>query len=102
MPPVIHRRLRLLTTDEGISITPAPAQEDDHEGKEVAGEQAGLLVRWGVRGKVDINEGRAGRSGQTSDDDEDDDGVMIGGILGIVRLWDGEPLDAHLLQFAPC
>lgn len=102
MPPVIHRRLRLSLTDDGISIIPAPAQEDDQEGKAVAGEQAGLLVRWGVRGKVEIDEGRARRSGRKSDENEDDDGVVIGGILGVVRLWDGESLTVHLLQFAPC
>jgi hypothetical protein len=91
MPPVIHRRLRVSITDEGVSIAPAPSQEDDQEGKAVVGEQAGLLIRWGVRGKVEVNEGRAGRSGQTSDEDEDDDGVVIGGFL-----------HSHLLQSAPC
>jgi hypothetical protein len=42
----------------------------------------GVLIRWGAKGKLE-----AWDQESTSDEEE---GVVLGGILGIVRLWDGE------------
>nr|XP_031862628.1 uncharacterized protein CI109_002126 [Kwoniella shandongensis]KAA5529700.1 hypothetical protein CI109_002126 [Kwoniella shandongensis] len=70
LPPRLHRRLNLGINDEGIVLTPDSGQ--------------GVLVRWGVKGKVEPFDGEAGD-------------LIIGGILGVVRLWDA----AYLLIFFP-
>lgn len=62
-PPQIHRRLRLAVKEDGLLLSPDSGDS--------------VLVRWGVRGKL-----------ETTTDDAD--GVAVGGVLGIVRLWDGE------------
>ena len=45
---------------------------------------SGVLVRWGVRGKVES------LADSLTVGDDDDQVLTIGGVLGIVRLWDGE------------
>lgn len=72
LPPRIHRRLLASATDDGILIRPG-------ESKDPA-----VLVRWGLRGKVE--------SRDNDEDEATDDEVELGGVLGIVRLWDCELL----------
>ncbi|WWD20805.1 hypothetical protein CI109_105282 [Kwoniella shandongensis] len=75
LPPRLHRRLNLGINDEGIVLTPDSGQ--------------GVLVRWGVKGKVEPFDGEAGD-------------LIIGGILGVVRLWDVCTLgDIHAIPLVP-
>jgi len=75
LPPRIHRRLNATVTTDGVVLRPlGPTAAEE-----------GVLVRWGPRGKVETLD--------AEDKDAATDaaaGVEIGGVLGIVRLWDGE------------
>ncbi|ORY31290.1 SacI homology domain-domain-containing protein [Naematelia encephala] len=82
LPPRIHRRLELALHAEGLILRPKSA-EGDQEGE--GSGTVGVLVRWGVKGKVQDWDGPA------------QEAVDLGGILGIVRLWDA----AYLLVFLP-
>lgn len=69
LPPRIHRKLAVAATDDGLVIRP------------LVGSGEAVLVRWGLRGKVEAVD-RSDLEGE----------VELGGIIGIVRLWDGEQL----------
>jgi hypothetical protein len=69
LPPRIHRRLALSVLPDGLLLRPT--------GPTAAGEA--VLVRWGPKGKVE----------QVALDPQEPE-VEIGGVLGIVRLWDSE------------
>jgi hypothetical protein len=71
-PTTIHRRLLLALTDDGLLLKPAstaPVSDDP-----------AVLIKWGLKGKVEPCDAAPASSG---------DEVEIGGVLGIVRLWDG-------------
>ncbi|KAL1412508.1 hypothetical protein Q8F55_000254 [Vanrija albida] len=79
LPPRIHRRLDLSAVADGLLLRPAgngPSSE-------------AVLVRWGLRGSVEPV--------SPSVYDNDSAGVELGGVLGIVRLWDA----AYLVVFLP-
>lgn len=81
LPPQIHRRLLLSIQDDGVLLRPKAGDGE---------QKVGVRLSWGVRGKVD----------QWDDEGQDeDDTVELGGILGVVRLWDGR---AQLLLFPRC
>ena len=67
MPPHIHRKLSLGRLEEGLVLLP-----------QIDGPAEGVLVRWGVKGGI---------TKWTGDTEEL---VELGGVLGIVRLWDSE------------
>jgi hypothetical protein len=86
LPPRIHRRLNLSLTPDGVVLRPigvvAPADE--------------VLVRWGARGRVELFRQQSAPSGlpqasqapvQATQPTQRDE-VELGGVLGIVRLWD--------------
>ncbi|XAO27080.1 hypothetical protein I312_105922 [Cryptococcus bacillisporus CA1280] len=62
LPPHIYRRLTLIVHDDGVVLSPDNGQS--------------VLIHWGVKGKVEPVDG-----------DEQGE-LMIGGVLGIARLWD--------------
>lgn len=64
MPPRIHRRLRVCVRDDRLLVMPISSTK-------------GVQIEFGVKGKVSAFEGSVS------------DHVEVGGILGIVRLWDG-------------
>ncbi|WRT70821.1 uncharacterized protein IL334_007820 [Kwoniella shivajii] len=66
LPPRIHRQVKVNVTEEGVTLAPEDGQ--------------GVLIRWGVKGKVETIDCEPGE-------------VTLGGILGIVRLWDAH--DVH-------
>jgi len=80
MPPKIHRRLVMEVREHGVLLRPKPS---DDESTAWDARSEGVLISWGVRGKVEVLQG-----GSLGDGDEG--GVELGGVLGIVRLWDGE------------
>ena len=45
-------------------------------------DSTGVLIKWGAKGKVESWDGEG--------KPDDEGGVVLGGILGIVRLWDGK------------
>jgi hypothetical protein len=67
MPPQVHRKISLAKTDEGILLF---TQIDEPS--------EGVLIKWGVKGGLSPWKGDA------------EELVEVGGILGIVRLWDSE------------
>ncbi len=100
MPPQIHRRLTLSITSEGVILRPkssssSSAFSSSHTstktsssgpsgGKEksergIGGGDGlmGVKIKWGLKGKIESVQGG------------EDGTVDLGGILGIVRLWDG-------------
>lgn len=83
MPPQIHRRLTLSLSPHGLVLRPkSSAPLDKQPSRLYKGENEispGVLMHWGVKGKVEVYDRGA----------EEDDTVDLGGILGIVRLWDG-------------
>lgn len=96
-PPIIHQRLILQKLKEGILISPSgctdhiknqngevgqPSQtgEGGSQGEFVRG----VMVKWGVKGEVRPWEGIVDQEGVQGDE------VEIGGVLGVVRLWDSE------------
>ena len=83
-PPQLYRRLLLTIERDGLLLRPQhlnPGQEEDEARTDNAG---GVMIKWGVKGAVQPwSEGKP-------HDEEEDEGVVIGGILGIVRLWDGK------------
>lgn len=64
LPPHIYRRLTLIVHDDGVVLSPDNGQS--------------VLIHWGVKGKVEPVDGN--EQGE----------LIIGGVLGIARLWDGE------------
>ncbi|WWC72701.1 uncharacterized protein I206_106665 [Kwoniella pini CBS 10737] len=60
-PPRIHRQIKLSVVEDGVALSPENGE--------------GVLVRWGVKGKVERFDCEPGE-------------VILGGVLGIVRLWD--------------
>ncbi|WVO16924.1 hypothetical protein L204_104610 [Cryptococcus depauperatus] len=71
LPPYIYRRLFLSVHEDGLALSPEGGQ--------------GLLIHWGVRGEIEPVEG--GIPGE----------LVLGGIIGIARLWDA----AYLFVFLP-
>jgi len=67
MPPQIHRKISLARTDEGILLF---TQIDEPS--------EGVLIKWGVKGALSAWKGEA------------EEVIELGGILGIVRLWDSK------------
>lgn len=79
LPIPIHRRLVLTLTDDGLLLKPtgiAPVTED-----------LAVLIHWGLKGKVEPCYSAPASSGEGEGE------VQIGGVLGIVRLWDGTSTD---------
>ncbi|OCF78932.1 inositol polyphosphate-5-phosphatase F [Kwoniella mangroviensis CBS 8886] len=70
LPPRIHRQIKLAITDDGVALAPESGE--------------GVLIRWGVKGKVETIDCEPGE-------------VVLGGVLGIVRLWE----TSYLLVFLP-
>jgi hypothetical protein len=66
MPPRIHRTLRLSIHDNGLIMSPETGDS--------------VLLQWGIKGRLVDIAGDAEGNGV---------GVDIGGILGVVKLWDG-------------
>lgn len=89
-PPQLYRRLLLTIERDGLLLRPqhlAAGQEEDEARTDNAG---GVMIKWGVKGAVQPwSEGGGQGVGR---DEEEDEGVVVGGILGIVRLWDGRSL----------
>ena len=88
LPPTIHRKLALYLHDDYLLIVPwrdeaeaSPSEDGIDKGEEES--VRGVKIGWGVKGKVEAWEG-------TLDTDEGD-AIELGGVLGLVRLWDGEP-----------
>jgi hypothetical protein len=80
-PPQLYRQLLLTVEKDGVLIRPQhPTGGDDEDDVRTDG-TTGVLIKWGAKGKVETWDGEG-----TPDDEE---GVVLGGILGIVRLWDG-------------
>ena len=79
-PPQIHRRLKLTITKDGVLLR--PKANDEREPSDLH-PLVGVLLHWGVRGKVET--WREEYSSIVIDNE-----VELGGILGVVRLWDGE------------
>lgn len=70
-PPIIHRRVSLGQTPHGLVLFPHTSEPSD-------GPVKGVQVGWGVKGDVVAWTGQA------------EPCVELGGVLGIVRLWDSE------------
>ncbi|ORX40908.1 SacI homology domain-domain-containing protein [Kockovaella imperatae] len=90
MPPTIHRKLSLVVRDDCLLIVP---RKDVHGDAGSIGDsdndERGVKISWGLKGKVESWEGRV--------QIHDDEAIELGGILGLVRLWDA----AYLLVFLP-
>lgn len=67
MPPQIHRKISLGRSDEGVLLF---TQIDEPS--------EGVLIKWGVKGALSAWKGEA------------EELVELGGILGIIRLWDSK------------
>ena len=85
LPPVVHRRLALYLHNDYLLITPLLEPEDSHKtntnvGDDEARQVKGVKIGWGVKGGVEPWEG----SIETTEE-----ALELGGILGLVRLWDG-------------
>lgn len=79
-PPQLYRRLLLTVEKDGVLIRPQhPTGEEEDDVR--TDDSTGVVIRWGAKGKVESWDG------ERKPDDEE--GVVLGGILGIVRLWDG-------------
>lgn len=68
LPPRIHRRIFASASDDGVILSPSDDSKDH-----------AVLIHWGLRGKVERCKAL-----------ESDEQLELGGVLGIVRLWDGE------------
>lgn len=75
LPPSIHRRLELRSTDDGLLIQPA-----GHTNTEEA-----ILITWGPKGTVQRYQ--PAKDTGYNNTDADAETLEIGGILGITRLW---------------
>ena len=88
-PPQIHRRLKLTITEDGVLLRPKangkPETTDRHP-------LVGVLLHWGVRGKVEAWQ-------EEDPSGVKDDNVELGGILGVVRLWDGESSHLNIHEY---
>ncbi|WWC65301.1 uncharacterized protein I303_107918 [Kwoniella dejecticola CBS 10117] len=74
LPPRLHRHIKLSIVDDGVALSPENGE--------------GVLIRWGVKGKVETFDCEPGE-------------VVLGGILGIVRLWDVYTLeDIHAIPLS--
>jgi hypothetical protein len=80
-----HRKLRLSVHSQGLLLRPVASQGDGNIATP-ASPGRGVLIRWGVKGGVEAWDGIGVDEG-----DEVDINVELGGILGLVRLWDGTP-----------
>lgn len=65
MPPIVHRRISLARSDDGLVVFAKGEERSE-----------GALLKWGVKG---------GLSKWSGDIEE---AVELGGILGVLRLWD--------------
>ncbi len=103
MPPRIHRTLLMVICKDGVGLRPTLSAG----GSAPEEPAAAVMIRWGVRGKVETWQG-------ASFSEAGEEEVELGGILGIVRLWNGESsvynemmslcslfLAAYLLVFLP-
>lgn len=75
LPIPIHKRLVLSLADDGLLLQPtgiAPVVEDP-----------AILIHWGLKGKVEACYSLPASAVEGEGE------VDIGGVLGIVRLWDG-------------
>ena len=72
MPPQTHRKVSLARNDEGVLLF---TQIDEP--------CEGVLIKWGVKGALSAWKG------------EVEEAVELGGILGVVRLWDSESRILH-------
>jgi len=79
-PPQLYRRLLLTVQKDGVLIRPQHPTGEDEDDVRTDG-STGVLIKWGAKGKVDTWDGEG--------NPDDDEGVVLGGLLGIVRLWDG-------------
>ena len=79
LPPRIHRKLVVHLHPDGLLIVPLTDIQDGQEPEE--SEVEGFKIGWGVKGRIEGWQGRI---------ETDEDAVELGGILGLVRLWDGE------------
>lgn len=78
-----HRKLRLSVHPQGLLLRPVAPHSDGNIGTPRAPGR-GVLIRWGAKGRVEAWDGTG-----LGDNDEDETDVDLGGILGLVRLWDG-------------
>ena len=79
-PPQLYRRLLLTVEKDGVLIRPQhPTGEEEDDVR--TDDSTGVLIKWGAKGKVESWDGEG--------KPDDEEGVVLGGILGIVRLWDG-------------
>lgn len=73
LPPQLHRRLRVRVIDDGLLLYPGTNSEPEDA----------VLIRYGIKAKVEAF--------AVPPADESLEGeVELGGVVGIVRLWDGE------------
>lgn len=80
-PPQLYRQLLLTVEKDGVLIRPQhPTGGDDEDDVRTDG-TTGVLIKWGAKGKVETWDGEG--------KPDDEQGVVLGGLLGIVRLWDG-------------
>jgi hypothetical protein len=86
-PPQLYRRLLLTVENDGVLIRPQhPTGGDDDEDVRTDG-STGVLIKWGAKGKVETWDGEG--------KPDDEEGVVLGGILGIARLWDGTSITGN-------
>lgn len=79
-PPQLYRRLLLTVEKDRVLIRPQhPTGEEEDDVR--TDDSTGVLIKWGAKGKVESWDGEG--------KPDDEEGVVLGGILGIVRLWDG-------------
>jgi hypothetical protein len=90
-PPQLFRRLLLTVETDGVLLRPQhPTGGDDDEDVRTD-DTTGIIIKWGAKGRVEPWEGQETKNG--------DEGVVLGGVLGIVRLWDGMSLPRTMLTF---
>lgn len=94
LPPRIHRRLKIRVVRDGVALCPATSHDADLDSSFHAPEP-GILIRWGTKAKIDTDYSEPDLE---EDDEEDHDDVFIGGVLGTVKLWDGEFLEMRLVR----
>lgn len=85
-PPQLYRRLLLTVETGGVLLRPQHVTSGEADEDARTDNSQGVLINWGVKGSVQTWQG------DERGDDEDDEKVVLGGILGIVRLWDGQSI----------
>lgn len=73
LPPQLHRRLRVRAIDDGLLLYPSTNSEPEDA----------VLIRYGIKAKVEA-------FAVPPADESLEAEVELGGVVGIVRLWDGE------------